>query len=43
MKHMGFFRREEVYKSVREGPCPILLEFGRNCKIVVFKDLGPNH
>jgi hypothetical protein len=40
---MGFFRREEFYKSSGEGPCPILLGFGINCKIVVFKDLGPNH
>jgi hypothetical protein len=43
MKLMGFFYREEVYKSTKEDSYPILLEFGRNGKIVVFKDLGPNH
>jgi hypothetical protein len=40
---MDFFRREEVYKRAKEGPCHILLEFGRNCKIMVFKDLNPDH
>jgi hypothetical protein len=35
---------ERIYtRVIREGHCPILLGFVRKCKIVVFKDLGPNH
>jgi hypothetical protein len=40
---MGFFHRDEIYKNSREGHCPFLLGFVRNCEIVVFKDLGPDH
>jgi hypothetical protein len=40
MKLMGFFRRDELYKSSREGHFPFLLEFVKNDEIVVFKDLG---
>jgi hypothetical protein len=43
MKLIGFVRNEEIYKRAREGHCPFLLEFVRKCKIVGFKDLGPNH
>jgi hypothetical protein len=43
MKIVLFFHREEVYKNTREGPCPILLGFGKKYKIVVFKYLDPDH
>jgi hypothetical protein len=43
MKLTGFVCREEVYKTARVGPFPILLRFGENCKKVVFKDMGPYH
>lgn len=43
MKLMVFLCNEEIYESAREGYCPFLLEFVRNCKLVVFKDLGPDH
>jgi hypothetical protein len=40
---MCFFCGEEIYKSFKEGLCPFMLGFDINCKIVVFKDLGPDH
>jgi len=43
MKLLDFFHKEEIYKSSKEGHFPFLLGFVRNCKIMVFKDLGPNH
>jgi hypothetical protein len=43
MKVMGFMHREEIYKSAKEGHCPILLGFVRKCKIMVIKDMGPDH
>jgi hypothetical protein len=43
MKLMGFIHRDELYKSVREGHCPFLLEFIKNDEIMVFKDLALDH
>jgi hypothetical protein len=43
MKIMRFFHEGYLYQIYREGPYPILLEFGRNCKIMVSKDLGLDH
>jgi hypothetical protein len=40
---MGFVCRDDFYKISREGPCPFWLSFVRNDKIMVFKDLGPDH
>jgi hypothetical protein len=33
----------DICKSVREGHSPFLLRFVRNCEIVVFKDMSPDH
>jgi hypothetical protein len=43
MKILGFVRIEEIYKSDKRCHCPFLLGFVRNCKIVIFKDLGLDH
>jgi hypothetical protein len=40
MKFKGYVYGDEGYKSVSEGHGPILLQFSRKCKLVVFKDLG---
>jgi hypothetical protein len=43
MKLMGFFYRDEIEQSSREGHFPFLLGFVKNSEIVVFKYLGRNH
>jgi len=35
--------RQYIYKNEREGHYSFLLGFGRNCEIVFFKALGPDH